>query len=110
MEDLVPGVSNTDATMSDVDLALMEARLREMLLALSQLKWATEAQAAFIDSIFPDNAPKEIQSIPNTMDTAMDFIFTFLLDAVSTLLSNIVLRRRDLILSQATRMRPDLAQ
>ena len=74
------------------------------------MKWATEAQAAFIDSIFPANAPKETQSIPNTMDTAMDFIFTFLLDSVTTQLSNVVLRRRDLILTQANRMRPNLVQ
>ena len=81
--------------MKDVDWATIEARLRELLIALSQLKWVFEARAAFVDAVIPENAPDHIWKIPETINTSMDYILTFMLDNVTTQLSNVVLRRRD---------------
>ena len=86
----------------------METRLRELLAALSQLKWIFQAQAAFMDSIIHDNAPNNIWSIPETVNSTLDVLFNFMLDNVSTQLSNIVLMRRDLVLKQASGLRPHM--
>ena len=60
LEGLIPDVTDTTGTMKDVDWATIEARLRELLIALSKLKWVFEAQAAFVDAIIPENAPDNI--------------------------------------------------
>jgi len=108
LEELIPGISDTSMAVKDAEWAAMEARLRELLIALSQLKWVFEAQAAFVDSVIPENSPEGIWRIPETINTSMDYILTFMLDNISTQLSNIVLRRRDLILRQATSLRPQV--
>ena len=108
VEQLVPGFKATNASLSDMDLAMLEAQCRESLIALSQLKWLMEAQAAFTEAILPMGLAENEAKIPYTLSTGFDYIFNFLLDALSVQLVNTVLRRRDMILSQAKKLSPDI--
>jgi len=108
LEELIPEISDTSSALKDVEWAAMEAKLRELLIALSQMKWVFEAQAAFVDTVIPENSPDDIWKIPETINTSMDFILTFMLDNITTQLSNIILRRRDLVLSQTSNLRPQV--
>ena len=64
LEELIPNLTQTDGTLSDIELAVMETRLRELLASLSQLKWIIEAQSAFVESIIPQNAPDDMRRVP----------------------------------------------
>ena len=108
LEELIPEISDTTSTMKDVEWATIEAKLRELLIALSQMKWVFEAQAAFVDAVIPENSPDDIWKIPETINTSLDYILTFMLDNITTQLSNVILRRRDMVLSQTSNLRPQV--
>ena len=103
-DQLISGVRNVNASLTDVELAIMETQVRESVLAISNLKWVFEAQSAFVQHLLPENAGEDLRRIPHTIDNSVDFILTYLLDQLSVQLSNIVLRRRDLVLQQADKM------
>jgi len=108
LEELIPGIHDTSCPVKDGDWALMEAKLRELLIALSQLKWVLEAHSAFVDTVIPEASPDGVWRITDTFNLSLDYILTLMLDNLSTQLSNIVLRRRDLVLNQATNLRPQV--
>ena len=89
IEQLVPGLKSTSASLSDLDLQLQEAQLRELITAISQLRWLLDAQksmmafSAIQGSFYADAA--------TTINLAMDWFIPFLLDSLSVMLTNTVL-------------------
>ena len=108
LEQLIPGLKNSAGSISDMECQAIEAQMRESLLALSQLKWILETQLAFYSPLVEESNQEGAKELHRTLALANDWLFSFLLDSNATMLANMVLRRRDLVLSQAPSMSRDM--
>ena len=95
--DLLPAAKNAVLNLSDKDLQSQEQQLREMTTLWSQNMWAFQAMNMILNSdMEADEAFEKLSDVLNQQKAVAPLIQ----DRLSVLLSNTVLRRRDLILKQ----------